>query len=53
MDIVDRDEDYEDIPYEDMPWVDTMFKPEKPPAKRSRTTDKATTVSPWIVTSIY
>lgn len=59
MDVTDRDEDYEDVSYQDAPlsvadeadaWVDTMPKPETRPAKRSRTTDKATTVSPWAIT---
>jgi hypothetical protein len=43
----DRDEDYEDMPYEGgaEAWVDVSPKPEIPPAKRSRTAYKATTVS--------
>jgi hypothetical protein len=51
-DVTDRDEDYEDVPNEDVPWVDKALEPEEPPAKRSRTTDKATAVSPWTVTSV-
>jgi hypothetical protein len=46
---VDRDEDYkdEDVPYEygAGAWADMVPKPEKPPAKRPCTTDKATAVS--------
>ena len=33
MDVMDCDEDYEDMPNEGVPSVNTMPKPEKPPAK--------------------
>ena len=52
-DVMDCDKDYEDMPNEGVPSVDMMPKPEKPPAKQSRTTDKSTTVSPWAVIFIY
>ena len=43
----DCGEDYEDVPYEDGEGAaDIVSEPEKPPAKRSRTTNKTTVMSP-------
>lgn len=44
----DHDDNYEDVPYDDREELaDMVSEPEKPPAKQSCTTNKATFVSPY------